>query len=477
MEAMYEVTTTYNGTQYYPPFPYLNQVIVFHSQIHTHTSFPPNFNYIQPDPPPFSTSSSYNLQHNTSKQNINIPQQQRRHLSHHQTDLGIFDAERYFKETVQDHNKGREMQKAPTMNRSSSASQHCSSSNVYTSELTSMDGNGDYTNCGNSNVCRTRLSTSSSTSRPATWNSQAMLLSNPPRSKSIAASGKRKWWCFGFMKCPCISRKSVIQVSEPKISFSQPRIIPHEEGSKEVVHVQAPQQRCNSLEHHNSPDVKKSDPGKLSPRYHSANIIPSFQIDEKAQKKEVVHHDSDRNNLPKSKSYEEEEAFTFPVLNSFRENENGDKQEPKSRNRSVSARPQQRRLREQQVKSREQAPEEESQPTEVLHHYCSPERTPYWPTLAVTKDYNSNFQSYAFPASPATRVATTEDDLASDASSDLFEIDSLSTHPHSQLYPMHYDSMNTVAEDTWGYETRRFSFSHRGVDEVSDACSFTAADW
>ncbi|XP_073157692.1 protein PHYTOCHROME KINASE SUBSTRATE 4-like [Henckelia pumila] len=85
---------------------------------------------------------------------------------------------------------------------------------------------------------------------------------------------------------------------------------------------------------------------------------------------------------------------------------------------------------------------------------------------ALRPDHHHHRGQFKIPGSPIARVTNLDDDVGSDASSDLFEIESLSTPTNS--YPMYRgrDSLEESAPPT--FSARRFASSH-GINIVNNS--------
>lgn len=258
-------------------------------------------------------------------------------------------------------------------------------------------------------------------SSEASWNSQTGLLTNPqgsvpislrsfsthsPKRNSKESKRVKNW--FLMRKCPCFGKKAVqvkdtipnpspsSSVSETRKALNSTSIRPIFNSTKSL--------NTAIIEPKNPTPTRpiiymKKDPINVSQTQSSESQISSFTSNE--QKPESVNPNfrrfSSENQIPKAthlrsafpKTNPNGISFSFPILN------------PNSRIENIKN----------LVPNPNIVPLEDP-PRESLEIFQpAPER---------------NRRNYPFPTSPMSRIASGDDDVASDASSDLFELDSFS---------------------------------------------------
>lgn len=245
-------------------------------------------------------------------------------------------------------------------------------------------------------------------SSEASWNSQTGLLSNPPgtiavsmRNPSFDHDKKRgpapaPKWLFG-RKCPCSGKKSV-QVEE-KLSVS-------------VSESKTPPRLYNKKQSHKSIEIamdtsnwseRREVISKTTHRISADNRFPNLGSGHRVLASGRHYSDSTT-------------GFTFPILK--------------------QSKPHPIKITHPSLEDPPRESLEIFQPSDETS--VSRKSTELQNRMLVSR------QSFTFPASPS-RTRITEDDVASDASSDLFEIESFSTQ--STLYPMYHrrDSLDEAS--------------------------------
>ncbi|XP_075491860.1 protein PHYTOCHROME KINASE SUBSTRATE 4-like [Primulina tabacum] len=316
------------------------------------------------------------------------------------TEISIFDAQKYFSET----NDSKSYQKKTIQQKQKEVSEQDSVSIQRQSSVnSSADGYGK-------NFRSRSFKTTPTASSEASWNSQTGLLANPPGSVGVSlknfeidgskkrnSSGKK--WFLSPKSC-CIGKKSV-QVKETTSENENPGPVLIKEDAENISNI-------DSIIH------KGPNPGK-----YLGSIQASRQ------------HRVSASGRP---FFDGVGPFSFPILNpSNQGNKPGLKDIVKKPNVSVL----------------------EDQPRKSLEVFQAMLEL----SSALRPDHNSmlNRGQFKIPGSPIARVTNMDDDVGSDASSDLFEIESLST-PTS--YPMYRrrDSLEESAPPT--FSARRFSSGH-----------------
>ncbi|XP_043719444.1 protein PHYTOCHROME KINASE SUBSTRATE 4-like isoform X2 [Telopea speciosissima] len=325
------------------------------------------------------------------------------------TEISIFDAEKYFNEGRDQKEKKQTSTVTVNLDRIPDRRSSLSTVSRLSSSISSVDGYGRNYKSGSFHATPTASS-------EASWNSQSGLLSIPPGS-SIAVSmrnlpldGKRRGisskWFFGT-RCPCSGKKSV-QVDE---KLSNPKNPFHSNGSSN-----------RSF----NPKKQSSKSGEVAPadrvakekaKVFDKNII----IDERTELKSVsgnhLSSPESGHRIVSSNSAgrlvtEGGGGFSFPILNP------PVLEDPPSRESLEVFQP-----------------SEES----VVRKSTELQRQ-----MLMSFAGNSESQSFTFPASPKTRATIGDDDVASDTSSDLFEIESFSTQ--TTMYPLYHHQREAFDE-------------------------------
>ncbi|XP_043693055.1 protein PHYTOCHROME KINASE SUBSTRATE 4-like [Telopea speciosissima] len=341
------------------------------------------------------------------------------------TEISIFDAQRYFNEG-RDH-KEKKQASTVTVNLDKITDRCDLSSVSRLSSVSSVDGYG--------RKHRTRSFHATPTaSSEASWNSQSGLLSIPPGSiavsmRDLPSDGKRrgsstKWLTFAT-RCPCSGKKSV-QVEEkfsnPKNPFysncsSNTSLNPKKQSSK------SGEVALNRVTKEKSKELASNEKEKVM---FDKNMII---IDERRELKVLPgNHSSSESGgchrviSPGRSITEGGAAFSFPVLNP----------------------PAPAKLLQNRGKPTIQL--EEHSPRESLEVFRPPidepveRRTTELQRRLLMSFSGETAEDFTFPASPCpkTRAIITDEDVASDTSSDLFEIESFSTQ--TTMHPLYRSS-------------------------------------
>lgn len=328
----------------------------------------------------------------------------------HQVDdseISIFDAQKYFNETT-DMAKAVSRRVSPVNVVNPIPDRYCDvvSGLPRFSSASSAD-------CYSRNIYRARSFHATPTaSSEASWNSQTGLLTNPPgamavsiRNPASANDEKKKGsgvkWFFR-RKCPCSGRKSV-QVEQhpsevPKTTQSRPKYSISE--SEASVHQKK-----------QSPKTSPEEEPEIAPA-KNCQIIPS----------------PDQNRFPpptnigqriwtSGRSFSDGTGFTFPILTHSSSSTDAVALSDAFRIPPPSS------------------TTVEDPPRDSLEVFRPRDET-------VTPRKLTQRHSFTFPGSPRSRMSTVSDDeVASDASSDLFEIESFSTQTTSNYVNNRRDSL------------------------------------
>ncbi|KAL1822485.1 hypothetical protein ACET3Z_009263 [Daucus carota] len=330
-------------------------------------------------------------------------------------EISIFDAQKYFNDTSDPKTRPSVSPSIiSTPNRDDESA--ISSNNVI---------NPSRLSCGSTGYNRVRSFHATPTaSSEASWNSQTGLLSHPagglavslrsvPNSNSNSkiqerlkggsvSNGTTKW--FFRRKCPCSGKKSV-QVKEPAANlYTKPPQPDH------------PHQKL----------VQQSQERISVSSNHSKNLNSPTSYDQFQSKPFQTHQQQRLTGSTRPVVSETTTGgFSFPILNTVSTKHN----------------------------SLEEPPRDSLEVFQPVLEELPPQRK------AI------GARGFGFPGSPISRVVALDDDIASDASSDLFEIESFSTQTTS--YPMYRrrDSLDEAPNFT----TRRVSasniYARRSVDE------------
>ncbi|XP_059668231.1 protein PHYTOCHROME KINASE SUBSTRATE 4 [Cornus florida] len=359
------------------------------------------------------------------------------------SELSIFDAQKYFNESndQKENNNNRVVSLADFKN---AEQQQCHPSALpRLSSASSVDGY-------RRNYRARSFHATPTASSEASWNSQTGLLSNPPGSVPVSlrnlpghdhdqrrtlSSTASKWLNFG-RKCPCAGKKSV-QVEENLSSRTSNGVdssCTKRHSPKSVDH-QILAEKKESIKSQNSSIpydqclVKGSYEREIPnpDRFHFASEIAQERV------------------LRPGRSFTEGTGgFSFPILN------------PTSPVKLVlkgsSAPP--------------ISPNLEDPPRESLEVFHPLDETiPNKSHPGGARDRHS----FGFPVSPTSRVSAIDDDVASNASSDLFEIESFSTQ--TTAYPMYRrrdsldEASNFNARRLGGSSSSGGLYCRRSLDE------------
>ncbi|KAL6997833.1 hypothetical protein U1Q18_007958 [Sarracenia purpurea var. burkii] len=360
--------------------------------------------------------------------------------------ISVFDAVNYFNETNdQKEDKRVSSGSVNRVDRVGATNEICESSTVSRlSSVSSVDGYGR--NCRAHSFHATPTASSE-----ASWNSQTGLLSNPPGSMAVSLrnlpadnqnqkkKGSRtaaKW--FLGRKCPCSGNKSV-QIVEEKVSGSTSTSYPKTKSLRSVDRTVAQEQFVKSQESSVTGDAVER-PEKVIPN------LRRFSSDNHFSSNTAPHHHQ------LLRSFNDGAGFSFPILN----------QSSKLVLKGIPT----------------TSPQEDP-PRESLEVFQPPDESISGKTLEAqqrvpashTRVDRDRLPGFAIPASPMYRVTTTDDDAASDASSDLFEIESFST----QLtipYAMYHRRRDSLLDEATTLNARRIAagtngalFSPRSLEE------------
>ncbi|KAL3533332.1 hypothetical protein ACH5RR_006853 [Cinchona calisaya] len=373
------------------------------------------------------------------------------------TELNVFDAQKYFSETNNDHKESKEV-----LFCSQSNLNHVSKPSDAGWRLSSASSSVDR---NNRNFRVRSFHATPTASSEASWNSQTGLLSNPPGSipvslrnitadhgsqKRVSSSASKWLFC---RKCPCTGKKSV-QVDEGssehraevgkqdnsnnnnKSNFHQKKeghqIHKHEKILAEKMSMMSEKSSANN---HDVAERHQTTLNSITSRLPSDNHFMSSSV---LQQRVLASERPFSDNAM---------AFSFPILNP-----------------SCVIMPESKVLpTPPKINIPSDEPPRESleifQPSDhtILRKSMDEQRVALGAkTLGNLLDRRGNF---TFSGSPVIRVTSNEDDVASDASSDLFEIESLSTQTTS--YPMYRrrDSLDEAST----FSARRLAAASNGV--------------
>ena len=345
------------------------------------------------------------------------------------SEISIFDAQKYFNESSE-HQQRESKRVAPV------GAEHCESQFVTrTSSVSSVEGYGR-------NYRARSFHATPTASSEASWNSQTGLLCNPPGTigvsvRSIGSEKKnvsgRKWF-FG-RKCPCSGKKAVeIQekVSEPR----SPIRLNHNLGSDP----KRPTERSsgNTLQKVSKKSAKSLD----SPHGHGRDWADRHDLIPSPPKFPPATH------LPSNQLARRVLAsgtgFSFPILS----------QAPPVKLVFTSAR---------NPIPLEDPPRDSLEIFRPSDDCISRKSTDsIAPRIFASNPAAAERRSFTFSASPKSRGTAMDDDVASDASSDLFEIESFTTQTTTTTatnYPMYH------RRDSLDDASRRFGYCRRSLDE------------
>ncbi|KAI3446606.1 hypothetical protein Pfo_003271 [Paulownia fortunei] len=351
------------------------------------------------------------------------------------SEISIFDAQKYFSESHDNKDIKRQQQQEPS---------HDLLSVPRLSSVSSVDGYG--------RNFRTRSFHATPTaSSEASWNSQSGLLANPPGSMGVSLrnspsdrSNKRiyaaKKWFFG-RKCCCIGKKSV-QVKEVTSDSEHrgPVVLINTENSSNS--------KANYLYTKRDQSHKEKAPQILSHRSSiTDDIVEIHQNKAMAPKPLRLSPQNNFTSIDAPRQYRVSASgrtfidggvgFTFPILNP------SSKQASKPALKGIIAKPI-------NINPLEDLLRDSSEAFQPMQELPSVSRI-------SSMDNPVNALGPSNPGSPRSR----DDDVGSDGSSDLFEIESFSTQ--TTLYPM-YRRRDSLDEDPTCNE--RKSASANGVNNI-----------
>ncbi|KAK9291050.1 hypothetical protein L1049_009234 [Liquidambar formosana] len=344
-------------------------------------------------------------------------------------EISIFDAQKYFNES-NEQKQGSKIVSPVHVNLDGIPEQSDLSAAPRLSTVSSVDG---YSR----NYRARSFHATPTASSEASWNSQTGLLSNPPGSLKVSlrnlptSDGNKRGssssrWFFG-RKCPCSGKKSV-QVEEKFSEQKTPVRFTHINNSN-VSKRQTPRSVENISVVEKAPNkmLEKSLGVTRDWAEGRREAIPNSQ--RFSLQDERSPSNLGQRVLASGRSFSDGNGFSFPILN------------PSSpMNLGLNILP-----------PATVSPPSEDPPRDSLEVFQPPcdESIPRKSAELLRQRDRRNF---TFPASPKSRMTTgTDDDVASDASSDLFEIESFSTQTTS--YPM-YHRRDSLDEDS-GYSARR----------------------
>ncbi|XP_077226439.1 protein PHYTOCHROME KINASE SUBSTRATE 4-like [Tasmannia lanceolata] len=369
------------------------------------------------------------------------------------TELSIFDAERYFTENPDRKENQKSFSSAIYHDRNV---ERCDLSTVpRLSSVSSVDGYGRNYRTGSFNATPTASS-------EASWNSQSGLLSNPPGSIAVSIKnlplhdhkkGPSRRWLFG-RKCPCSGKKSV----DVREKFPEPKnqtplncnfngnLIPQKQNLKgeEAIVDTAPNEKTEEREENLGIEERvnlKLVTGNWAKGEEAISFPPENRLPVEIG----------RRIAPPGRSFNDVGGFSFPILN------------PATAGKLLK-------------NGKKPASPPEEPPRESLEVFHPTDETiirkstEFQKRLMMPFTGDNGRQSFTFPASPMARTTTpAEDDVLSDSSSDLFEIESFSTQ--TTLYPMYrrrdsLDEISSFEERRLNGAARIFHF-RRSLDEMT----------
>ena len=399
------------------------------------------------------------------------------------SELSVFDAHKYFNEL-----SNNEFQKVVTISSNSRVSplvnlnieHNTERSEIteacrYSSASSSVDG---YANIRNYRTRSFHAATPTASSE-ASWNSQTGLLSHPPgaiaismRNPSNPTDPSKKTrvpfckpiWPFRS-KCPCSGKKSVEvkkKATETKTQTPKtpPMFLPQNRDPRDSPDLKRQDfgtNPKNSLEKF-TPNMETSTSTTTKPEPNKIPITPTNWVDQRPQDQQIYVTNSNSHRLPPSENQIPpilqsqrvlasvrpfSDGFTFPVL------------KPQSATPPIKL----------QVENNR---DDEDPPRDSLEIF----RPPDIESAAISpKTTDRNRQNFGFPQSPKSR--TIDEDAASDASSDLFELESFSTQTTS-TYPTFYGRRDSIDEAS-NFDPKRapsnnninngaFLFGRRSID-------------
>ncbi|XP_075514589.1 protein PHYTOCHROME KINASE SUBSTRATE 4-like [Primulina tabacum] len=320
------------------------------------------------------------------------------------SEISIFDAQKYFSE----NNEAEDIKKPPQQQ----ITAHNMLSVPRLSSVSSADGYGrNY---------RTRsFHTTPTASSEASWNSQTGLLANPPGSMAVSLrnlpsdmrSKKRnpaaKKWSF-CRKCCCSGKNSVkVKEATSDSDIRGPAVIHIDMGNLEKTsHSYAKRGQSRDEKAPENMPQKISVPN-VEMAFQQKATAPNYPLQLSPEKKfSPTDPPRQQRVSPSGRPFGDANAaaFTFPILNSSIQTT-----KPAGFKAMITK---------SVINPLEDPPRDSLEVFQPVHDPMSISRTP---------DFN--------PGSPMARLSNMDDDMYSDASSDLFEIESFSTQSNSyQMY-------------------------------------------
>ncbi|KAK6243938.1 hypothetical protein QUC31_010347 [Theobroma cacao] len=329
------------------------------------------------------------------------------------TEISIFDAQRYFNESNNDARVCKRVSplNLPNLDRTSSDGCDLSALSRFSSASSATDGYG----YGRTYRVRSFHATPTASSE-ASWNSQTGLLSNPPGAIAVSMTmknptidGKKKEsatgtgtikWLWG-RRCPCSSKKSV-QV-EPKTSLSLNQKLKLEDQKSLGT-------KSSSWGDKREEILLACNPQRISleNQFHSSSLGQRVVASATARPLMIINGSGSA-------------GFTFPVLN----------QQPISSHVKMA-------VNRNNTNSLEV--DDEDTARDSLEVFRPSEESS---SISVSKKL-------------ASRTTITDDDVGSDTSSDLFEIESFSTTTQGQTTPYAmYHRRDALDEASSSFNARR----------------------
>lgn len=358
-----------------------------------------------------------------------------------EAEINIFDAERYFSEG-QDQKQTKKDDKCdvPSIPRYSSVS--------------SVEGYGRNYRTGSFNATPTASS-------EASWNSQSGLLKNPPGSIAVSMRNLRmdgrkkksssKW--FFRRRCPCSGKKS-IQVKE---KYGEPKIVIRSHISKteeEKAVDKASNEQSKELE---NKSMRRIEDERMKPEKLVTKIdcikeqeVPRGDSEEQFSAEKRYSAEIGHRVAPSGRPFGDGGGFSFPILNPPPPTSIGKLLPGIGARVSIN-------------NSLDDPPRESLEVFQPLDESVVPGKSMERRGGVMSLREEINQRSFNFLTSPNIRKNEGEDDgdIMSDASSDLFEIESFSTQ--SAMYPM-YRRRDSL-DDMSSYGGSRFG--RRSLDETT----------
>ncbi|CAI9761240.1 unnamed protein product [Fraxinus pennsylvanica] len=349
------------------------------------------------------------------------PKEPKQNSPENDTEISIFEAQKYFSE-----NDDPKDSKGLSITNQIDASDPSDAVSVpRLSSVSSIDGYGR-------NFQTRSFHATPTASSEASWNSQTGLLANPPGSIAVKLknfppdhgqkrSSNAMKWIFG-RKC-CCSGKKCVQVKEER-SDSE-RVVYANRESQRSRESMAGKARNMSLKNSVPNEMREmqqkvtSNPPRISSENHFASTTAFPQ------------------RVSSGRPFGDGTgAFSFPILSPS----------------SPATKPTLKGISPKLISPLEDPPRDSLEVFQPTRKSIS--RTPVDPQRGL-------IGGFTMPGSPMSRVAAIDDDVGSDASSDLFEIESFSTQTTS--YPMY--RLRDSLDDNPTFNARRF-FSSNGNEST-----------